>query len=191
MFIELHLTTNDPEVLRAMVRMGYVAAASTTRVRDEEDSGLLVMRKVQGPRRGGWGQFTVSYVVGNNRYALNKYITNDRVDVVTILPGREYPSRRQLAIMEGEGKYIELVLLPFLRMGLLNDLVKVASDVMDYSTRAVLSLGVGSMNDLKNPMDAAALLGMLTGDRGYWVRAVKDNPMALVVDSIYRSGVCS
>jgi len=70
MFIELHLTTNDPEVLRAMARMGYVAAASTTRVRDEEDSGLLVMRKVQGPRRGGWGQFTVSYVVGNNRYAL-------------------------------------------------------------------------------------------------------------------------
>jgi hypothetical protein len=191
MFIELHLMTNDPEVLRAMARMGYVAAASITRVRDEEDSGLLVMRKVQGPRRGGWGQFTVSYVVGNNRYALNKYITNDRVDVVTILPGREYPSRRQLAIMEGEGKYIELVLLPFLRMGLVNDLVKVASDVMDYSTRAVLSLGVGSMNDLKNPMDAAALLGMLTGDRGYWVRAVKDNPMALVVDSIYRSGVCS
>jgi len=41
MFIELHLMTNDPEVLRAMARMGYVAAASITRVRDEEDSGCL------------------------------------------------------------------------------------------------------------------------------------------------------
>lgn len=187
MFIELHLTTGDRQVLDALARMNYLAVASTVKVKGGFND-LLVMRKVLGPRR--IGKLAITYVIGNNRYALNKYITNDMIDVVTILPGPEYPSRRQLSMIEDEGKYVELVVLPFTRRGLIRELGEVAQNIMDYSTRAIVSLGVGSLNDVKNPMDAVSLLTLLTGDENYWVKAVRDNPLMLIVDSIYKAGVC-
>ncbi|ABW02145.1 hypothetical protein [Caldivirga maquilingensis] len=187
MFIETHLVTSDEHVLRSLLRLNYIAVVSLARIKDAGDD-LLILRKIRGLRRRI--PFTVTFIEGNNRYMLNKYITNDNIDVITILPGPEYPSRRQLSIIEDEGKYIELVALPFVRRGLIGDLSKVALDIMDYSTKAVLTIGVESINDVKNPIDLVNLMTLLTGDKGYWIKAIKDNPISLIVDSIYKSGVC-
>ncbi len=187
MFIETHLATHDEAVLHSLLRLNYIAAVSLVRIRDAEGD-LLILRKIRGLRRRL--PFTIAYIEGNNRYVLNKYITSDNIDVVTILPGSEYPSRRQLSIIEDEGKYVELVALPFVRRGLIGDLSKVALDVMDYSTKAILTVGIESINDVRNPIDLVNLMAVLTGDKGYWIKAISDNPMNLIVDAIYKSGVC-
>ena len=187
MFIETHLATHDEYVLRSLLRLNYIAVVSLVRIKGMGDD-LLILRKIRGLRRRV--PFTIAFIEGNNRYMLNKYITNDNIDVITILPGSEYPSRRQLSIIEGEGKYVELVALPFIRRGLIGDLSKVALDIMDYSTKAILTVGIESINDVKNPIDLVNLMTILTGDKGYWIKAIKDNPMNLIVDAIYKSGVC-
>ncbi|WP_292000399.1 hypothetical protein [Caldivirga sp.] len=188
MFIETHLATRDDYVLRSLVRLNYIAVVSLAKIKGVRDD-LLVLRKVRGLRRRA--PFTIVFIEGNNRYVLNKYIANDNVDVVTILPGPEYPSRRQLSIIEEEGKYVELVALPFIRRGLIGDLSRVALDIMDYSTKAILTLGMESINDVKNPIDLVNLMTLITGDKDYWIRAIKNNPLNLIVDAIYKSGVCT
>lgn len=174
--------------MEVLARMGYVAVATLKRARGIDD--VLVFRKVKASRRLRIGQFTITYIDGGDRYVLNKYITNDNVDVITILPSREYPSRRQLSMINDEGKYVEIVVMPFIRGGLLGELASVASDVFDRVDRAVLSLGIRGISDVRNPHDVVHLMAMLTGDRGYWMRAIRENPMALITDAIYKRGVC-
>ncbi len=188
MFIELHLATLRASVLGALSSLGYRVAATVRRTRRASYGDLLLLRKVKYP---AYSPFSITYIDSGDRFRLNKYITSPRVDLVTILPSPTYPTKRQLAMIEDEGKYVELVVMPFIRRGMVRELANVASLILESVDNVVVSLGVESMSDVKNPLDVAKLLGILTGDEAYWIRAVRRNAESLVADALYRRGVCT
>ncbi len=137
--------------------------------------------------------FDLVSVVPWSRFVLNKLISDDRVDVITINEVNRdiLPSKAQARIMAREGKALEIVINPIVSNGEAG-LAFLRDVINEYSTidglRIIVSQGVSKVSDIRNPRDIAKLIEVLTNVNAKPL--VSDNPYEVLVDALYRRGVC-
>ncbi|WP_069808075.1 RNase P subunit p30 family protein [Vulcanisaeta thermophila] len=200
MFVEFHINTLDPRVIHIMRSVGY-SVLVTTATRQPDNPELPIFTKLVLTQGSMWRvrlarRYDVVSVIPWSRFVLNKLITDERIDVITInTVNREVtPSKAQARVMAREGKALEFVLKPIISMGEAG-LLFLRNSLMEYmhidGLRVIVSQGVDDVYDVRNPRDVVALLSLLTGmDVKELSSLVGDNPMGIISDAIYRRGLC-
>lgn len=198
MFVELHLSSVDKPLIRLLRRLGYGLAALTIGGGEDVDE-IPIFRKLVITQNSAWKlrmyrSFDIVSVIPWNRFVLNKFISDDRIDVITINEVNidVIPSKPQARFMAKEGKALEIVLNPILKHGE-RGLAFLRDVINEYITvdglTMVLSQGISNVADIRNPRDIIALISVLTGINADPL--ISDNPYELIVDAVYRRGVCT
>ncbi|MCG2863196.1 MAG: hypothetical protein L7G99_02135 [Vulcanisaeta sp.] len=198
MFVELHLSSADKPLIRLLRRLGYGLAALTIGGGEDVDE-IPIFRKLVITQNSAWKlrmyrSFDIVSVIPWNRFVLNKFISDDRIDVITIneVNINVIPSKPQARFMAKEGKALEIVLNPILKHGE-RGLAFLRDVINEYITvdglTMVLSQGISNVADIRNPRDIIALISVLTGINADPL--ISDNPYELIVDAVYRRGVCT
>ena len=196
MFVEFHLNSTDARLIRLLKALGYGLAALAVGGDGVEE--FPVFRKLVVTRGSAWKirmfrGFDVVAVVPWSRFALNKLISDDRVDVIMIneVNRDALPSKAQARAMAREGKALEIVINPIIVAGE-QGLAFLRDVINEYSTidglRIIVSQGIGKVSDVRNPRDVVELIRVLTG-----VDAkpfISDYPYEVIVDALYRRGLC-
>ena len=196
MFVELHLSSTDKRLIRLLKLLGYKLLALVVGGDDIEE--LPVFRKLVVTEGSAWKigmfkSFDLVSVVPWSRFVLNKLISDDRVDVITINEVNRaiLPSKAQARVMAREGKALEIVINPIVSNGE-TGLAFLRDVINDYSTidglRIVISQGIIKVSDVRNPRDIVELIKVLTDINAKPL--ISDNPYELLVDALYRRGVC-
>ncbi|MFP3215851.1 MAG: RNase P subunit p30 family protein [Vulcanisaeta sp.] len=198
MFVELHLSSVDKPLIRLLRRLGYGLAALTIGGGEDVDE-IPIFKKLVITQNSAWKlrmyrSFDIVSVIPWNRFVLNKFISDDRIDVITIneVNINVIPSKPQARFMAKEGKALEIVLNPILKHGE-RGLAFLRDVINEYITvdglTMVLSQGISNVADIRNPRDIIALISVLTGINADPL--ISDNPYELIVDAVYRRGVCT
>jgi ribonuclease P/MRP protein subunit RPP1 len=198
MFVELHLSSVDKPLIRLLRRLGYGLAALTIGGGEDVDE-IPIFKKLVITQNSAWKlriyrSFDIVSVIPWNRFVLNKFISDDRIDVITINEVNidVIPSKPQARFMAKEGKALEIVLNPILKHGE-RGLAFLRDVINEYITvdglTMVLSQGISNVADIRNPRDIIALISVLTGINADPL--ISDNPYELIVDAVYRRGVCT
>ncbi|MCG2886744.1 MAG: RNase P subunit p30 family protein [Vulcanisaeta sp.] len=198
MFVELHLSSADKPLIRLLRRLGYGLAALTIGGGEDVDE-IPIFKKLVITQNSAWKlrmyrSFDIVSVIPWNRFVLNKFISDDRIDVITIneVNINVIPSKPQARFMAKEGKALEIVLNPILKHGE-RGLAFLRDVINEYITvdglTMVLSQGISNVADIRNPRDIIALISVLTGINADPL--ISDNPYELIVDAVYRRGVCT
>jgi ribonuclease P/MRP protein subunit RPP1 len=198
MFVELHLSSADKPLIRLLRRLGYGLAALTIGGGEDVDE-IPIFKKLVITQNSAWKlrmyrSFDIVSVIPWNRFVLNKFISDDRIDVITIneVNINVIPSKPQARFMAKEGKALEIVLNPILKHGE-RGLAFLREVINEYITvdglTMVLSQGISNVADIRNPRDIIALISVLTGINADPL--ISDNPYELIVDAVYRRGVCT
>ncbi|ADN51415.1 RNase P subunit p30 family protein [Vulcanisaeta distributa] len=196
MFVELHLGSTDRKLIRLLKALGYGLVALVIGGNDVEE--LPTFRKLVITRGSAWKirmfkNFDIVSVVPWSRFVLNKLISDDRVDVVTINEVNRdiLPSKAQARVMAREGKALEIVINSIVSNGEAG-LAFLRDVINEYSTidglRIIVSQGVSKVSDVRNPRDIAKLIEVLTNANAKPL--VSDNPYEVLVDALYKRGVC-
>ena len=197
MFVELHLGSVDRRIVRLLRRLGYGLVALVVGGNNDIEE-IPTFRKLVIMQRSAWkirmsSHFDLVSVVPWSRFVLNKLISDDRVDVITIneVNRNILPSKDQARIMAREGKALEIVVNPIVSNGeaglaFLRDVINEYSTI--DSLRIIVSQGISKVSDVKNPRDIVELIKVLTGIDAKLM--VTDNPYEVIVDALYRRGVC-
>ncbi|MFP3491323.1 MAG: hypothetical protein RXN86_00965, partial [Vulcanisaeta sp.] len=87
MFVELHLGTTDKPVINLLKRLGYGLAALTVGNNDIEE--IPTFRKLVITQNSTWKlrmvkNFDIVSVIPWSRFVLNKFISDERIDLITI-----------------------------------------------------------------------------------------------------------
>ncbi len=194
MFVELHLGSTDRKLIRLLKALGYGLVALVIGGNDVEE--LPTFRKLVITRGSAWKirmfkNFDIVSVVPWSRFVLNKLISDDRVDVITIDEVNRdiLPSKAQARVMAREGKALEIVINPIVSNGEAG-LAFLRDVINEYSTidglRIIVSQGVSKVSDVRNPRDIAKLIEVLTNANAKPL--VSDNPYEVLVDALYRRG---
>ncbi|BDR93510.1 RNase P subunit p30 family protein [Vulcanisaeta souniana] len=197
MYVELHLGSVDKKLIKLLVMLGYGMAAIVTGGGNDIDE-FPVLRKLVITQGSAWKikmykNFDLVSVIPWSRFVLNKLISDDRIDVVTIntINKRLLPSKAQARVMAEEGKALEIVITPIVSYGE-RGLAFLRDVISDYSTidglRIVLSQGISKVSDVRNPRDVVELMEVLTGIDVSGM--FSDEPYELLVDAMYRRGIC-
>ncbi|MCG2869528.1 MAG: RNase P subunit p30 family protein [Vulcanisaeta sp.] len=198
MFVELHLSSADKPLIRLLRRLGYGLAALTIGGGEDVEE-IPIFKKLVITQNSAWKlrmyrSFDIVSVIPWNRFVLNKFISDDRIDVITIneVNINVIPSKPQARFMAKEGKALEIVLNPILKHGE-RGLAFLRDVINEYITvdglTMVLSQGISNVADIRNPRDIIALISVLTGINADPL--ISDNPYELIVDAVYRRGVCT
>nr|MCG2881177.1 hypothetical protein [Vulcanisaeta sp.] len=88
MFVELHLSSVDKPLIRLLRRLGYGLAALTIGGGEDVDE-IPIFKKLVITQNSAWKlrmyrSFDIVSVIPWNRFVLNKFISDDRIDVITI-----------------------------------------------------------------------------------------------------------
>lgn len=104
MFVELHLSSTDRKLIRLLKALGYGIAALVVGGNDVEE--IPTFRKLVITQRSAWKirmyrSFDLVSVIPWSRFVLNKLISDDRVDVITINEVNRsiLPSKDQARVM--------------------------------------------------------------------------------------------
>nr|KJR72734.1 MAG: hypothetical protein TU36_00205 [Vulcanisaeta sp. AZ3] len=197
MFIEFHLGSTDKALIRLLKRLGYGLALLTIDGGNDIEE-IPIFRKLVITQGNTWKikmreGFDVISIIPWNRFVLNKFISNDRINVITIndINKNILPSKPQAKIMAREGKALEFILNPIIKHGE-RGLAFLRDAINEYSTieglKIVISQGITSVTDVRNPRDIVELVSMLTGVDARPL--VSDNPYEVLTDAIYQRGVC-
>ena len=197
MFVELHLGSVDRRVVQLLRVLGYGLAALVVGGNNDIEE-MPIFRKLVVTQRSAWKlrmfrHFDLVSVVPWNRFVLNKLISDDRVDLITINEVNKsiLPSKDQARVMAREGKALEIVVNPIVSNGeaglaFLRDVINEYFTIDGF--KIVLSQGIGKVSDVKNPRDIVELIRVLTGVNAKPM--ISDNPYEVIVDALYRRGVC-
>ncbi len=197
MFVELHLGSMDKKLIKLLAKLGYGMAAIVTGGDNDIDE-FPIFRKLIITQGSAWKikmyeSFDLVSVIPWSRFTLNKLISDDRIDVVTIntVNRRLLPSKAQARVMAKEGKALEIVINPIVSYGV-EGLAFLRDVINNYSTinglRIVLSQGISKVSSVRNPRDVAKLMEVLTGIDVSSM--LSDEPYELLVDAMYKRGVC-
>ncbi len=196
-YVEFHLGTLDDNVLRLLARLGYGVVLTYVGFKATSDA-LPIFAKIFITRETTWRfrlirKYTIVAVRPWNRFVLNKYAADERVDVITIdAPDKEaLPSKAQARLMAERGKALEIVLNPILKYGekglvFLRDVLVKYTKIEDL--RIIVSQGVSGIKDVRNPRDVRDLIEILTGLNAE--PFLCENPYEVLSDAIFRRGVC-
>ncbi|WP_054842454.1 RNase P subunit p30 family protein [Vulcanisaeta distributa] len=197
MFVELHLSSTDRKLIRLLKALGYGIAALVVGGNDVEE--IPTFRKLVITQRSAWKirmyrSFDLVSVIPWSRFVLNKLISDDRVDVITINEVNRsiLPSKDQARVMAREGKALELVINPIVNDGE-SGLAFLRDVINEYSTidglRIIVSQGIGRVSDVRNPRDVMKLIEVLTNVNAK-PPLISDNPYEVIADALYRRGIC-
>ena len=197
MFVELHLGSVDRRVVQLLRVLGYGLAALVVGG-DNDIEEMPIFKKLVVTQRSAWKlrmsrHFDLVSVIPWSRFVLNKLISDDRVDVITIneVNRNILPSKDQARVMAKEGKALEIVVNPIVGNGEAG-LAFLRDVINEYSTidglRIVLSQGINKVSDVRNPRDIVELIRVLTDVNAKPM--ISDNPYEVIVDALYRRGVC-
>ncbi len=196
MFVELHLGSTDGKLIRLLKRLGYGLAALVVSGDVEE---FPTFRKLVITRGSAWKirmykDFDLVSVIPWSRFVLNKLISDDRVDVITINEVNRsiLPSKAQARAMAREGKALEIVVNPIIDSGEVG-LAFLRDAINEFYTidglRIIVSQGISKAPDVRNPRDVVELIQVLTGIDAKPL--ISDNPYEVIADALYRRGVCT
>jgi ribonuclease P/MRP protein subunit RPP1 len=197
MFVELHLGTTDRPVINLLKRLGYGLAALTVGNNDIEE--IPTFRKLVITQNSTWKlrmvkNFDIVSVIPWSRFVLNKFISDERIDLITIndINKNTLPTKSQARVMVREGKALEIVINPIINHGeqglaFLRDLINEYTTVDELMI--VISQGINNVTDIRNPRDIIELIHVLSGINA--IPLISDNPYELVVNAMYRRGVCA
>ncbi|MGC8542391.1 MAG: RNase P subunit p30 family protein [Vulcanisaeta sp.] len=197
MFVELHLGSADRRLISLLKRLGYGLVALIISGNNDIEE-LPAFRKLVITKGSAWKiglsrSFDLVSVVPWSRFALNKLISDDRIDAITVneVNRKVLPSKAQARAMAREGKALEIVINPIVSNGE-SGLAFLRDVINDYSTidglRIVVSQGISKVSDVRNPRDIVELIRVLTGVDAKPL--ISENPYELLVDALYRRGVC-
>ncbi|WP_446751856.1 RNase P subunit p30 family protein [Vulcanisaeta sp. JCM 16161] len=197
MFVELHLSSTDRRLIRLLKALGYGLVALVIGGGNDIEE-MPTFRKLVITQGSAWKirmykSFDLVSVIPWSRFVLNKLISDDRVDVITIneVNRNILPSKDQARVMAREGKALEIVINPIVSNGE-GGLAFLRSIINEYSAidglRIVVSQGIGKVSDVRNPRDVAKLIEVLADVNAKPL--ISDNPYEVVVDALYRRGVC-
>ncbi|MGC8605955.1 MAG: RNase P subunit p30 family protein [Vulcanisaeta sp.] len=197
MFAELHLASVDKSLIKLLSRLGYGLVAITVGGSNDIVE-LPIFRKLVITQNSTWKismhkNFDIVSVIPWNRFVINKFINDERIDLITIndVDKNALPSKPQARVMANEGKALEIVLNPIIRHGehglaFLRDIINEYS-VID-GLKIVVSQGISKVSDVRNPRDIIELMRVLSN-----VDAkpfLSDYPSEILVDAVYKRGVC-
>jgi len=197
MFVELHLGTTDRPVINLLKRLGYGLAALTVGNNDIEE--IPTFRKLVITQNSTWKlrmvkNFDIVSVIPWSRFVLNKFISDERIDLITIndISKNALPTKPQARAMAREGKALEIVINPIINHGeqglaFLRDLINEYTTVDELMI--VISQGINNVTDIRNPRDIIELIHVLSSINA--APLISDNPYELIVNAMYRRGVCA
>jgi len=192
-FVEFHLETTDPLVLGFLRLLGVRIVVTTSDVADVP-SDLLVFKKyvISNSKKMRlvekvWQKYDVVSFFVWRRDKVNEILRNELVQVITVDPLVDTPSKDQLRSAVKQGKYVEVVVGRGLRRSphILAEFLKVLERVAD---EFIISTGVARLSDVKSPLDIASALRLLTGSSKY-LELVK-RQCEILVDLLFQRGVC-
>lgn len=193
-YVELHLETSDPLALKLLRLLRVRLVATTLRGGIEAPEDVLILRKylVDNNKKMRevekvWHNYDVVSFLVWKRGKVNEVVNNELIQVITVDPLVDTPSKDQLRSIVKYGKYVEVLVGRSLRVApyVLAKFLKTLEKVTD---EFIVSLGVRSLSDVKSPLDIASALNLFTGSTKYTKR-VQDQ-CRIVIELLYQRGVC-